>query len=135
MPKCGRCGLEVSDVKAHEGVCIRRWDDVPEKEQGEESLAAGLATLTKEEALAEASRLIRDEDVPANQKGPLLAVLARVAGWETAPEYDFEKERARWMRVFEKMVEEDEREVGRLRKAMKGRVLVEVREMVGDVAS
>ena len=64
----------------------------------------GEKDMTKEEAMRYAARLIRDEAVPANQKGPLLSAMARVAGWETAPEYDFEKERGKWMANFEKMV-------------------------------
>ena len=87
--------------------------------------------MTKEEALGAMAALIRDEGVPANQKGPVLSALARVAGWETAPEWDFEKERSRWMGAFEKMVAEDGRERERLEKVLaRSGVLVEVGAMV-----
>lgn len=66
--------------------------------------ALGRGVMGKEEAMGVASELLRDPEVPANQKGPILSAMARVAGWETAPEYDFEKERVKMMVNFERMV-------------------------------
>lgn len=71
----------------------------------EDSLAALLGTpeMSKDEAMRHAAGLIRDPGVPANQKGPLLSAMARVAGWESAPEWDFEVERGKWMKNFQAM--------------------------------
>ncbi len=82
----------------------------PGEPEGQEMPVADLGVLlgapemTKDEAMAHAAALIRDPSVPANQKGPLLSAMARVAGWETAPDFDFEKERDKWMANFRAML-------------------------------